>query len=212
MLDDLIKVTSSFDFDDDNGSVELVQVSQERDVLTLSFEIVSEGEGDRHQVWTVECEGLLEHQVTLGWFEELDLHYHHVLLWPYIYPTACVSFHGETQDPLSVVGALYQRHEELVEGWVPFTRFMNGKTVDLISGRYGMLAEGPVPLLESYAQVLERYGIAAGVSNPRPAVYTNDEFSGITEVAVLVHKQASYIIARQFNSRRIQLVCSFGPS
>ena len=49
-----------------------------------------------------------------------------------------------------------------------------------------MLAEGPTPLVEAYAQVLERFNISNKVTEPKPAYYTNDEFSGLAEVGVLI--------------------------
>ena len=55
---------------------------------------------------------------------------------------------------------------------------MNGNTIEMIRGRYGMLAEGPMPLVESYAQVLKAFDISANVTDPKPAYYTNNEFSG----------------------------------
>lgn len=59
-----------------------------------------------------------------------------------------MSFYGEAKDPFAVVGALYKRHLELAGSWIPFGRFMNWNTFEMIRGRYGMLADGPMPLVE----------------------------------------------------------------
>ena len=66
-----------------------------------------------------------------------------------------------------------------------------------------MLAEGPMPLVESYAQVLEAFDISAKVTDPKPAYYTNNEFSGLSDVAVLILQKGSYVVASKFNDHRI---------
>ena len=201
MLDDLIGLTWTDDFVED-GALHLAGVRAEEDVLTLSLNLNTGDGSGAFQSWEVECIGFLEHQLSLGECDRFDLEYDHVLLWTHIYPQASVSFYGEAKDHLAVVGALYERHLELVDNWIPFDRFMNGNTIEMIRGRYGLLAKGPMPLMESYAQVLEAFDISASICNPRPAYYTNDEFSGLSEVAVLIFDTRSYVVATKFNARR----------
>ena len=184
--------------------LDLAGVRIEGDILTLSLNLNTGGDSDTHQSWEVESIGFLEHEISLGQCEGFDLEHDHVLLWPYIYPEVSVSFYGEAHDHLSVVGALFQRHLELVSTWIPFTRFMNGNTVAMIRGRYGMLADGPTPLVEAYAQVLEGFDVGVRVTEPRPAYYTNNEFSGLPEIAVLVLKKGCYVVAPKFNARRLR--------
>ena len=174
----------------------------ERDVLTLSLNLITGGDADAVQSWEIECTGVLEHHLVLGECAGFDLEYEHVLLWTYIYPQASVSFYGEAKDHLAVVGALYKRHLELVGDWMPLDRFMNGNTIEMIRGRYGLLAKGPMTLMESYAQVLESFDISVRICNPKPADYTNDEDSGLPEVALLVFETGSYVVAQSFNARR----------
>ena len=112
-------------------------------------------------------------------------------------------FNGETDDSLAVFGALYQRHLELVSNWLPFERFTNGNSLEIIRGRYGMLADGPTPLVEAYAQVLESFKISNKVTEPKPAYYTNDELSGLVEVGVLILNKACYFVSTSFNERRL---------
>jgi hypothetical protein len=202
MLNDLISLTHSERFEE-YGTLDLAGVRVEGDVSTFSLNLNTGGDSDALQSWEVECVGLLEHQISLGECEGFDLQYDHVLLWPYIYPKASVSFYGEAKDHLAVVGALYKRHMELVGNWIRFSRFMNGNTIEMVRGRYGMLAEGPMPLVESYAQVLEAFDISARITDPKPAYYTNDEFSGLAEVALLIFNKGSYVVAPKFNARRL---------
>ena len=66
-----------------------------------------------------------------------------------------------------------------------------------------MLAAGPLPLVEAYAEVMEAFEINTGVSDPKRAYYTNDESSGLVEVALLIFGRQSHVVAPKFNARRI---------
>ena len=202
MLNDLINLTHSHEFEE-YGSLDLTAVRVEGNVLTLLLNLNSGGDSDAYQSWEVECIDFLEQELSLGQCEGVDLQFDHILLWPYVYPEASVSFYGEADVHLSVVGALYERHLELVANWMPFGRFMNGNTVEMIRGRYGMLADGPMPLVESYSRVLEDFNIGAKIGEPKPAYYTNDELSGLAEVAVLILKMGCYVVAQKFTERRL---------
>src|SRR5262249_25647211 len=147
---------------------------------------------DDYQAWAVDCVGLLEHKMFLGECNHFELTHDHPLLWSYVYPKASLSFYGDAENPLTVFGALHERHLQLVDDWIPFGRFMNQDTLEMIRGRYGMLADGPTPLVEAYAQVLENFKISTKLTEPRPAYYTNDEFSGLAEVGVLILNKGCY--------------------
>lgn len=201
MLDDLLELTNSYEFEE-YGTIDLVGVRISGNMV-LSLDIRIGGDADAHQSWEVECEGVLEDQISLGPCDRCDLYRDHVLLWPYIYPSSSVSFYGKAENHLAVVGALLKHHLALVDNWIPFDRFLNRNPVEMVGGRYGMLADGPLPLIESYARILESFGLNAGVSNPRPAPYTNDEFSGLAELGVLLLKRGSYVIATSFKSTRL---------
>jgi hypothetical protein len=202
MLDKLVSLTHSYEFEE-YGALNLVGARTETDLLKLSFDLHIRTDKHECQSWEVDCVGLLEHHMFLGECDNFDLRHDHPLLWPYIYPKASVSFYGEAENPLVVFGALYQRHLELVRDWIPFGRFMNGNSLEMIRGRYGMLAEGPTPLVEAYAQVLERFQISSKVAEPKPAYYTNDELSGLREVGVLILSKTCYFVATAFDERRL---------
>jgi hypothetical protein len=202
MLEDLVDITRSLEFEG-NGFIQLPEIWLEGDVLNLSLDLHS-SEDDGVQSWKVECVGPLEHSVSLGHCYSLELYFDHVLLWPYIQPTTSLSFYGEARDPLAVVGALQTRHQELVGNWIPFGRFINGSPVEMIRGRYGMLIEGPLPLVQAYAEVLEDSGVSNGMTQPVPASYSNDQSAGIEEIAVLILNRESFVIAPKFNANQVR--------
>jgi hypothetical protein len=202
MLDDLLSLTNSHEFEE-YGTISLVGVRLEENMI-LTLDLNLGGDTDVHQVWEIECKGVLEHQISLGPCDEFSLHRDHVLLWPYIYPCSSVSFYGEAKNHLAVVEALLKQHVRLVGDGIPFDRFMNGNPVEMVGGRYGMLADGPMPLMESYVKVLESFGISSNTTEPRPAPYTNDELSGLAEVGVLILKKRCYFVATDFIARRLR--------
>ncbi len=72
---------------------------------------------------------------------------------------------------MALVGALYERHQDSAEGWIPFPRFLNAshpKLPTLLAGGHGLLADGPIPLMEAYAAVLLEHGVRASMLEPRP--------------------------------------------
>ena len=60
-----------------------------------------------------------------------------------------------------------------------------------------------MPLVESYAQVLAGFKIDTKITEPKPAYFTNDEFSGLREIGLVIFKKGSYVVAPRFNARRL---------
>lgn len=203
MLDDLLELTSSPEFDE-YGTIDLAEARIAGDVLSLFLNVYLGGEDVQSESWEIECVSVLEHQLLLGGCSSVDAYYDHILLWPYIWPEVTLSFHAKDSDPLAVVGALYREHQTLVAPWIPFGRFINGDPVNMISGRYGMLADGPMPLVEGYLKVLQQFGIDAALTEPKSALYTNDHEAGITEVEVLILDRGKYVVAEKFNASRLE--------
>lgn len=165
---------------------------------------------DAQQTWEVECAGVREYQVLFGRCAGLSFYADHVLLWPYNSPKALVSFYGEATDPFAVLTALMNCHSHLTEDYLPFGQFMNGDPLETIAGRYGVLAEGPMPLMESYAKVLESFGIGTRVARQKlgNSADTASELDYIGEpefanLEVLILKRGCYVVASGFSARRV---------
>lgn len=203
-MEELFEIIHSEDFEENEGVIDLARARLEGDVLILSFNLMSDSVDEQDQSWEVECGGVFDHNITLGYCQEFSLYDDHPLLWPYIHPECSVSFHGDVSNAEAIVGDLYTRHEKLVGHSISFTRFLNGNPVEMVRGRYGMLAVGPAPLMEAYASVLESAGITAGVSEPRHHWSPSDPFTSSDEIEVLMLANKSYVIARKFSASRSQ--------
>ena len=111
-------------------------------------------------------------------------------------PYALVSFYGKALDALSVVGALYARHVDLVEDWIPFHKYMNSEVLlaELIAGSFGMLADGPEPLVLAYAEVMQSYGFT---TSHHSSVPPGDWVGESADLSVLILDK-SHVIASAF--------------
>ena len=80
------------------------------------------------------------------------------------------------------MGDLYEAHQGEVGEWFSLREFINAEVLPsaLLHSGTGMLAQGPIPLLEIYEEVVERHGIEVENSISIPAIRTN-EFAIATE-------------------------------
>jgi hypothetical protein len=120
--------------------------------------------------------------------------------------TSATSFYGKSANPSAVVGGLYERHWELAGKWIPFHRFLNPgvRLTELIAGGFGMLAEGPEPLILAYEEVMQQHGFSTTHRDPRQPVYWGGE-GWLAEKAVLsaLVLDESYVVAEHFAAKAV---------
>jgi hypothetical protein len=205
MTQNLFEIIDSVDFEE-YGSLFLTRVAWTQDRLDLFLELKDDYRPNLHPNWRVACSSVREERLSLGAHDELNLTFDHVLLWPHTASHTRVSFYGKSKDPSAVVGALYERHVSLVGHWMPFHRFLNGAptVTDLIAGGYGMLAEGPEPLLLAYEEVMQQHGISASHHEPEPPAYCDGEnwAEQTSSLAALVIGE-SYVVAADFRAETV---------
>jgi hypothetical protein len=129
------------------------------DDLTLTFGL-NPGDGTPQQDWQVLCRKIRAHRLQQEDASDLDIHQDHVLLLPYR-RQARLFFNGPALNAVAVAGELWAAHREHTEDWFPPETFFNSDLPlsELLSAPSGLLAEGPMPLLSVYADVLSRHGI-----------------------------------------------------
>src|SRR5919205_3952376 len=176
MLEKLLAVAGLVDFED-YGSLRLTDVGWSEAALTLSLHVSADEYPEFHPHWQVTCSGVREHCLSLGHSYDIQLYDDHVLLWPHTARRTSTSFYGRSVNPSAVAGALYERHCELTGKWIPFHRFLNPnvRLTELIAGGFGMLAEGPEPLILAYEEVMRRQGFVASHLDPSKPVYWGGE-------------------------------------
>ena len=205
MLEELLAITNLADFED-YGSLRLTRIEWSEATLTLSLEVAADEHPDIHPRWQVVCSGVREHRLALGYCYDLQGYDDHVLLWPHAARKTSTSFYGKCEHPAAVAGALYERHRELVGDWIPFHRFLNPgvRLLELIGGGFGMLAEGPEPLILAYEEVMRQHGFSTSHLDPRKPVYWGGE--GRVEVKAALSAlvlDESYVVAEDFIARAV---------
>jgi hypothetical protein len=205
MLEELLAITNPVDFEN-YGTLLLTRIDWSKDALILSLDISADEYPDIHRRWQVICSGVREDCLSLGYSYDLQLSDDHVLLWPHVARRTSTSFYGKCEHPSAVAGALYERHWELAGKWIPFHRFLNSgvRLTELISGGFGMLAEGPEPLILAYEEVMRQHGFSTSHLDPRKPVYWGGE--GWLEEKVALSTlvlDESHVVAENFIARAI---------
>ena len=202
VLENLLDITKEIDFEDeDYGSLRLTAVESDRDTLRLSLHITGDEYPEIHQNWHVLCSAVKEESLSLGHHSDLQLFDDHVLLWPHLARRTSTSFYGKVENPLAVIGALCVRHKELVGEWLPFHRFLNSNIglPELIAGGFGMLAEGPEPLVLAYEDVMRSHGFSTSHLDPtKPVYWGGNEWLDQKRPAFVLTLDDSYVVAEQF--------------
>jgi hypothetical protein len=161
MSDDLLKQLTCIDYED-YGTLQVSSVeSKDRDLLILLDVIADEGPEIPKNI-RLTCHSVRESNLAPGYYENLTIANDHVLLWHYTQPYALTSFYGSAADPLALVGALFERHVDLVGNWIPFQKYLNSdlRLSELIGGSFGMLANGPEQLIFAYEEVMRAHGVS----------------------------------------------------
>lgn len=175
------------------------EVAQRDEDLVISLDVIADEDPDLPQNVRITCESYCESKLAPRHYSSLYHYQDHVLLWDYNQPRVVASFYGKVKDPLAVTGALYERHVELVERWIPFSKYLNPclSLSQLIGGSFGMLAEGPQPLILAYEEVMASYGVSIShhESNSIYPIYDDT-------LSVLIMDE-SYVIAKRFHTEAI---------
>ncbi len=149
--------------------------------------------------WDVTCGGVGRYVISncWPWAESLELAEEHPLLWEDCTAWGRLTFHGDVGNPVRVVIELLGAHRRATRGLVPFERYWTRGLPpwELLAGRYGEVAHGPVPLVEVYQQVIDRYHVASAITESHAAPDRHPK--------ILV-MGPTYVIADGFSARRLQ--------
>jgi hypothetical protein len=195
--------TRSLDFEEFGG----VQLCAARWTDSkLHVELLLEAQVSGSQYWNIECSGVREHSLELGAvYEGVFTLQDHVLLWPHRLNTAELYFNSRPENVSGVISDLYVAHQARCTDWFPLTRFVNvlmGDLTKLLELGYGLLAKGPVSLIDTYREVLRRHKVSHSVLPCGPAKWWNGrEWVEDSRVSLLLIGR-SYVVASEFLERR----------
>lgn len=206
MLSDLIKVIGTLEYEH-NGQMQLISTIEKGKDIELIIKLFTGVECTPPQFWKVCCVLVQEHQLILGQLgAPFGLYKEHILLWAHEDRKVSLFFNGKSKDTFSIIGALYIKHRELVEHYVPFQRYINNyDLVKLISNGHGVLAEGPERLIIAYQHVMDEFGFTTSVLPLRDGYQIGSKYitpQGKGQNVLLMG--SSYIIATNVEVSREQ--------
>ena len=158
--------------DDDDIAIRIESVANAGMGLELRLEVATVGFGveESTRSFHIRCEELLEYSIKSRVATSLELTSDHPLLWQFTQDSTSAFFSGKPADAYAAVGALYEAHQNAVGDWFGLENYLNGSFIprELLSGGYGLLAQGPVSLLAAYKDALRPHGIEVEIGKPSP--------------------------------------------
>lgn len=109
-------------------------------------------------------------------------------------------------DASSLLGALVEAQRDAVGNWFPLDRFLNlpGRSTDILRGGHGLLAEGPVSLLDTFGRVLDNHNINHSSLAPRDPVWWNgDQWITETDQLHALIVGDSFVVAPSFTEKSL---------
>jgi hypothetical protein len=131
------------------------------------------------QSWLVHCHHVRNSKIRNDQaIDSIQVETEHPLLLPHLSPIAELYFHGRPAHPDAAVGQLVEAHRSLLEDWFDCMHFFNlGLSRSLrqvLESGFGLLAKGPSPLIELYAQVLQGHEVSVSSPPSRQPAWWND--------------------------------------
>jgi hypothetical protein len=204
-LQPLFDTLSTLEFEE-YGWLAVTAVMLERDDVILHLEVHQQNQSD--QFWRIRCSAVRRSTILNSHrIDNLRIETEHPLLLPHTEPKVELYISSRPSNADVVVGQLVEAHREVVENWFDFPHFFNlGPRRSLramLEGGLGLLAEGPQPLIERYANVLRRAGVAVSSPPSRPPVWWDgSEWVKEEKPLFAVILGASHVVAQDVTAER----------
>ena len=201
MVEELVTRIKSFRFEEADGGFYIDSFTWDGPShLTLGLTLRCGNEPP--ELWYVSCDLVLAHHFRRRSFSssKLELSFDHPVLWPHTRSQKELYFSSTPSNPAAVFGSLVEALLDLVGPWFPISWFLNRHipTIKLLSGRHGLLAAGPEPIVDRLASVLARYDVRHSVL---PCPHGRHIFNSSSPVRGLIFDDA-YVAAHNIEARR----------
>lgn len=202
MLTDFLELTGTLEYEEHGWST-ITSADWNVSDLILLVRVRVPGSPDR--LFWVSCSQPRSYQViAMTTDQSVLLTSEHAVLWPHNQKQGELYFNGTASDATSLLGALIESQREVVGDWFPIDRFLNlpGRSADILRSGHGLLATGPVMLLDRYASVLDNYGIRHSSPSPREPVWWNGgKWQPESDQLYALIIGSSFVVAPSFTER-----------
>ncbi|NML37434.1 hypothetical protein HHL17_09530 [Chitinophaga sp. G-6-1-13] len=173
-----------------------MDLTEDNPIVTIAVNVTSYDGEPFTQLWEVTVGGYVKGGATHRYFDELYCEVHHPVLWEYTLEQGELYFSGTVADSAALFQDLWQEHLKETDHWLSFGNFIECDRLITLKRRSGLLARGPVRLLQTYAACLDRHGVGWTIIGHRMP------HGGSGKLKVLL-MGSSYIIAEDFDFHRL---------
>lgn len=142
-------------YEDLNG--QLLGITVQGEDLLLDYECDDWDQPDSRLRARLRCLEVKAQNLDSGYCDSLRLYSDHPLLLEYNDASGALYFRAAPANAYEVIGRLYEAHAQVMGNWQAFGEALNDwlKPLPLLKGGHGLLARGPLPLLQAYASALD---------------------------------------------------------
>lgn len=145
-------------YEDLNGQITGVDYSND---LVIHFQCDDWNNHEVTRYFQITCHDVKESEVQPSSSGELELTDNHPLLWNSNKPHGRLYYSSAPNNSYEILGRMWEAHEKVFGDWRVLSDFANtynaGQLIGFCTGSYGLLAEGPMSLLECYQKALSNY-------------------------------------------------------
>ncbi|MFN0198630.1 MAG: hypothetical protein ACKVT0_17930 [Planctomycetaceae bacterium] len=204
MIQNLLQLMEKLEYEED-GWTSITSANWSGSDLVLQFRVQISDAPPR--VWSIHCGRPRSYRILALENDDLvDLVNDHIVLWPHVQKQGELYFYGTPTDAFALLGELVEKHKEMVGNWFPFDLFLNlpGRVSDIFRSGHGLVAKGPVQLLDAYAKILDNHHIRHSMLPPCDPLF----WDGVHWIPESPQLQAlligeSYVVAPSFHAKEI---------
>ncbi|HYG74712.1 MAG TPA: hypothetical protein VEK08_06895 [Planctomycetota bacterium] len=205
MSDDLLNPETDI-YEAAFGTLENIRLQHGELTLILRIDQLTTDCDENQHTWELRCSNPLRYRFVDENFLPIYVRDNHPLIWAEIEPRQELYFHGRPENADAMIGALYQAHQQITQGWIPFNNYLNPcmPLKKLLSGTCGLIADGPVRIIDVYEAAFKQHGVKTNRLKERPAKRWNGNawvpHSGSLRALLLGE---SYVLCEKINAERI---------
>ncbi|HXO76995.1 MAG TPA: hypothetical protein VN824_17190, partial [Puia sp.] len=130
----------------------------------------------------------------------------HPVLWTFDDLGGSLYFSGMIAEPEKAWTDLQEAHEQLFKGLKPVWRYINrGKAGrEVLRSHSGLLANGPIGLLDVYAEVLHRHAAVPSIIGSHVRTYWNGEEDVPHEGLEILILNRTYVAGKGFSFEKVE--------
>lgn len=208
MIEKLLAELKSIDDDEVNDWLNLSSATWMADDLNLTFIVKGLSENAIVSKWLVKCIDVISYSISDAYGGGLNYHEDdHPAIAQFTDPQVMLHFNGRAKSAPRLIIDLWDVHRKVADDWISFETYINNgsKLSELISGGYGLLANGPKFLINEYETVLKNHSIRSSRTKEVPHKrWVETKFEPIIKPVSMIHFGESFIVAKTFEAEKLE--------